>query len=1130
MVQVAPDGSALSYSTLYGSTGSDNGRAIAVDANQGVYIAGTTSSTTLPTTAGALQSSTAKTNAYGNTGFLAKIDMSSPTMCTSSVFPGSASIPGRGGSFSFNLTIPPGCPWDAAADSFITLNGVTHGMGSTSPIAITGSVPVNNNTSNSQTGAVRIDGATFTINQDAGSCTDPVFSPTMAAFDMNGGLRTIGITLPSPCSWSVVSSAPWLSVTNNPTGTGMGNTTVFASANSFSARTATLTIATKTITITQSGSTCTAVATASGTSFPGAGGTGVVHLTTNSSSCNWSSYSISPWIQVTGSGQGSGSASFIVAGNPGTAPRSGQILVADQTITITQSGGPSGAIASYTASIFAGIPYASGATGDGGPATAASLNAPEGLAFDPTTGNTYIADNGNGRIRVVTPDGKINTFAGGGGSTAENVAPTTASLSPIAVAVDSSGAVYTTDGSRVRKIAQNLINTVAGGTTPGFSGDNGPATSALLRTPNGLAVDQSGNIFISDTGNSRVREVSGGTINTVAGGGSNGLGDGGPATSAALTNPLEIALDASGNLFIADVNYNRIRKVSNGVITTVAGGGAGGNGGQATSASLSYPTGVAVDLLGNLYLSEQYNNSVRRVDTSGIISSIWMRPYSTTATYLVTDSFGNLYVSMQSANVVYKLTPVPTFCSFAVAPTAAESGAGGALTIPVTTTGGCGWSATSDLPWVSVATAAGTGGGNALFTVAANTGAARSGIVYIAGQAVTITQSAAPLGFFPITPCRAVDTRASQGKTGAFGPPNLGAYSGRDFPLLSSACAIPSSAQAYSLNFTVVPPGPLDFLSAWPTNQPFPGVSTLNTPDGSTIANAAIVPAGLNGAITATAGEATDLIIDVNGYFAAPNGQELAFYAVTPCRVADTRASQGKTGAYGPPSLSPYTGRDFPIVASGCGVPASAQAYALNITAVPSGPLDFLSAWPAGHVFPGVSTLNSTHGNTIANAAIVPAGNNGAITVSAGNPTDVVVDVNGYFAPPGMPGALNFYPITPCRAADTRASQGKTGAFGPPGLTGYNGRDFPLPSSGCNIPTTAKAYALNITVVPQGPLDFLSIWPAGQTYPGVSTLNSPKGNVIANMAIVPAGNNGAVTIVVGNPADVIIDVNGYFAP
>jgi hypothetical protein len=304
----------------------------------------------------------------------------------------------------------------------------------------------------------------------------------------------------------------------------------------------------------------------------------------------------------------------------------------------------------------------------------------------------------------------------------------------------------------------------------------------------------------------------------------------------------------------------------------------------------------------------------------------------------------------------------------------------------------------------------------------------------------------------------------------------------------------------------------------------------LNTPDGSTIANAAIVPAGLNGAITATAGEATDLIIDVNGYFDAPNGQELAFYAVTPCRVADTRASQGKTGAYGPPSLSPYTGRDFPIVASGCGVPASAQAYALNITAVPSGPLDFLSAWPAGHVFPGVSTLNSTHGNTIANAAIVPAGNNGAITVSAGNPTDVVVDVNGYFAPPGMPGALNFYPITPCRAADTRASQGKTGAFGPPGLTGYNGRDFPLPSSGCNIPTTAKAYALNITVVPQGPLDFLSIWPAGQTYPGVSTLNSPKGNVIANMAIVPAGNNGAVTIVVGNPADVIIDVNGYFAP
>jgi hypothetical protein len=389
--------------------------------------------------------------------------------------------------------------------------------------------------------------------------------------------------------------------------------------------------------------------------------------------------------------------------------------------------------------------------------------------------------------------------------------------------------------------------------------------------------------------------------------------------------------------------------------------------------------------------------------------------------------------------------------------------------------------------------------------------------------------SATGLGFFPVTPCRMVDTRASQGKTGAFGPPALTAYHGRDFPLLSSGCGVPSTAQAYSLNFTVVPPGPVDFLSAWPAGQVFPNISTLNSPDGSIRANAAIVPAGTNGAITVTAGESTDLVIDVNGYFASPNGQELAFYTMTPCRVVDTRASQGKTGAFGPPALAPYTGRDFPILSSSCNIPGWAEAYSLNMTVVPPGPLDFLSTWPAGHTYPAVSTLNSTRGTTLANAAIVPAGTGGDIMVTAGNSTDLIIDMNGYFGPPGGAGALHYYPVTPCRVADTRASQGKTGAFGPPSLVAYKGRDFPIAGS-CGVPSSAKAYALNVTVVPQGPLSFLSIWPSSQTYPGVSTLNSTDGGVLANAAIVPAGTNGAVSVVAGNPTDVIIDVNGYFAP
>jgi hypothetical protein len=200
---------------------------------------------------------------------------------------------------------------------------------------------------------------------------------------------------------------------------------------------------------------------------------------------------------------------------------------------------------------------------------------------------------------------------------------------------------------------------------------------------------------------------------------------------------------------------------------------------------------------------------------------------------------------------------------------------------------------------------------------------------------------------------------------------------------------------------TVVPPAPLGFLSVWPTGQPYPGVSTLNSPDGTTLANAAIVPAGTSGDINVVAGNPTDLIIDINGKFAAPAMGALQFYAVTPCRVADTRASQNFTGAFGPPSLAAFAGRNFPIQSSPCGIPATVQAYALNMTVVPPGPVSFLSAWPAGQAYPGVSTLNSPDGFVIANAAIVPAGTGtgAAITVLAGNPTDLIIDIVGYFAP-----------------------------------------------------------------------------------------------------------------------------------
>ncbi len=394
-----------------------------------------------------------------------------------------------------------------------------------------------------------------------------------------------------------------------------------------------------------------------------------------------------------------------------------------------------------------------------------------------------------------------------------------------------------------------------------------------------------------------------------------------------------------------------------------------------------------------------------------------------------------------------------------------------------------------------------------------------------------------PLAFFPLTPCRIADTRTAGGSglTGAFGPPAMPAGSTRNFPILASGCGVPSVAQAYSLNLTVVPPGKMYYLTAWPAGETIPVGSTLNDLSGGIVANAAIVPAGTNGAIDVFVSDATNLIIDIDGYFApalAPPG--LAFYPQTPCRVVDTRSTGGSglTGPFGPPQMTALSTRSFPIPDSACNLPPSAEAYSFNITVSPPHSMYFLITWPTGEPMPGVSTLDDLSGAIVANAALVPAGIGGAVDVYVFNATDVIIDTDGYFAPPGSPGGLYFYPLTPCRVADTRSvgGSGLTGPFGPPQMTAGSTRSFPIPASPCGVPETAQAYALNITVVPPGKMFYLITWPTGETMPGVSTLNDLSGAILANAAIVPAGANGAISLFVSDPTNVIIDISGYFAP
>jgi len=260
----------------------------------------------------------------------------------------------------------------------------------------------------------------------------------------------------------------------------------------------------------------------------------------------------------------------------------------------------------------------------------------------------------------------------------------------------------------------------------------------------------------------------------------------------------------------------------------------------------------------------------------------------------------------------------------------------------------------------------------------------------------------------------------------------------------------------------------------------------------------------------------------VNQWTTAPGA--LLFVPMTPCRLVDTRNA---TGPFGGPSIAGETSRSYVIPNSTCGVPSTVAAYSLNVTVVPHAGLGYLTVWPTGVAQPLVSILNSD-GRVKANAAIVPAGTSGAISVYATDTTDVVLDINGYFVPATDTSALAFYPLTPCRVADTRNA---SGALGGPSLVGMQSRAFPILSSACNIPSSAQAYSLNFTAVPQDGLGYLSAWPTGQTWPGVSTLNvSPNNPVVANAAIVPAGTSGEINVLGSNNTDVVIDINGYFAP
>jgi hypothetical protein len=321
-----------------------------------------------------------------------------------------------------------------------------------------------------------------------------------------------------------------------------------------------------------------------------------------------------------------GAATFARLQNPSdvTVDAAGNLYVVDQAGNQVRKITSAGIISTFAGNGTAGY------SGDGADATAASFNHPDGIVAD-AMGNIYISDLYNNCIRQVNTAGVISTFAGVQGSFAGDGFQATSAIlgSPNHAVADAAGNVYIADQNnyRVRKISTNgIISTFAGTGNYGFSGDGGQSTNANLGRPSALTFDALGNLYIADQGGSVRMVNANGVISTLAGIGYNYYaGDGGPAVNAGLYYPSGIAIDAIGNIYISELYGNRIRMINTaGIINTIAGNGSGGysgDGAAATDAQLYYPNSLSVDAVGNLYIADQYNYCVRMINTNGIIST-----------------------------------------------------------------------------------------------------------------------------------------------------------------------------------------------------------------------------------------------------------------------------------------------------------------------------------------------------------------------------------------------------------------------------------------------------------------------------------------------------------------------------
>lgn len=460
-------------------------------------------------------------------------------------------------------------------------------------------------------------------------------------------------------------------------------------------------------------------------------------------------------------------------------------------------------------------------------------------------------------------------------------------------------------------------------------------------------------------------------------------------------------------------------------------------------------------------------------------------------------------------------------CTYSISPQSQNvTAAGGSLTVSVSSRTGCGWVSTSNVSWITVTGgSSGTANGSVVLSIAPNgTAASRTGTVTIAGQTFTVTQPA----FAPT--CQSTGILVGQTINST----------------LSAACGSSlrpgRNAARYTFNATA---GQQVVIEA--SSTVFDTFLYLTDGLGTVLASDDDGGVGSNSRIPRDAGlfripSTGTFTIEVTSYGAGSTGSfRLSLEASAGCSPQTIAIGQTINGQLTTTDCLSDVGEYYTDYYTFQGTSGQQINISMSSSVVDT---YLILNGPSGAVVAQNDDISSTN----LNSRIPVSGNltltaTGTYTIQASTFSEL--ETGSYSLtllgtvvtpPPSGNGPFRFVPVTPCRISDTRPGEGKTGAFGPPVMSAGTSREIPIPQSACDIPSTARAYSLNITVVPRGALSFLTVWPSGQNRPNASTLNSFQGSVVANAAIVPAGTGGSVSVFVTDTTDVIIDINGYFAP